>query len=209
MPATTIDEYLASLPADRRDAISAVRKAVNRSLPAGYEEGLQFGMIGWYVPLATYPAGYGGNKKVPLPVVGLGSPKSYMTLHMMCLYINPPLDDFFADAYAKSGKKLDMGMGCVRFKTLDALAVDVVGKTLARLKPADHIAAYEASRAARGKKPAAKKEAPAKATTKKPATPKKAAAKKAAPKKAVAKKAASKKAAPKKAAAKKKAPSKK
>ena len=191
MAATTVDQYLAALPADRRDALTAVRKEINRNLQAGYGEGLQYGMIGWYVPLSTYPAGYGGNPKVPLPLVGLASTKSYMTLHMLCLYGNSALRDWFLDAYEKSGKKLDMGKGCVRFKTLDALALDVVGRTLARVSPAEHAATYQAVRddLAKGKlkKPAAKPAAPKKQATKK-ATPKKQAAKKAAPKKQAANK---------------------
>jgi hypothetical protein len=66
MTASTVAQYLAALPADRRAALSAVRKAINENLPDGYEEGMQFGMIGWYVPLSVYPAGYGENPKVPL-----------------------------------------------------------------------------------------------------------------------------------------------
>ena len=65
MTASTVAQYLAALPADRRAALSAVRKAINENLPDGYEEGMQFGMIGWYVPLSMYPAGYGENPKVP------------------------------------------------------------------------------------------------------------------------------------------------
>src|SRR5205807_161387 len=65
MTASTVAQYLAALPADRRAALSAVRKTINENLPDGYEEGMQFGMIGWYVPLSVYPAGYGENLKVP------------------------------------------------------------------------------------------------------------------------------------------------
>src|SRR5438552_17663759 len=78
MTASTVAQYLAALPADRRAALSAVRKAINENLPDGYEEGMQFGMIGWYVPLSVYPAGYGENPKVPLSFVALGSQKSGM-----------------------------------------------------------------------------------------------------------------------------------
>ncbi len=167
MPASTVAQYLAALPADRRAALSAVRNEINRNLPAGYQEGIQFGMIGWYVPLSTYPAGYGGNTKQPLPFVGLGSLKSHMSLHMgVCFYGTPALLDGFTEAYNKSGKKLDMGMGCVRFKTLDALALDVVGRTVARVTPEEHAANYQAMRdaLAKGK---ARKPAPKKAKAKK------------------------------------------
>lgn len=168
MPASTVAQYLAALPADRRAALNAVRKEINRSLPAGYQEGMQFGMIGWYVPLTTYPAGYGGNTKQPLPLVGLGSLKSHMALHLgVCFYANPVIQDWFTAAYSKSGKKLDMGMGCVRFKTLDALALDVVGRTVARVTPEEHAANYQARRDAlakgRAKKAAPKKAKAAKA----------------------------------------------
>src|SRR5437764_12661803 len=69
MTASTVAQYLAALPADRRAALSAVHKAINENLPDGYEQGMQFGMIGWYVPLSMYPAGYGENPKVPLSFV--------------------------------------------------------------------------------------------------------------------------------------------
>ena len=142
MTASTVAQYLAALPADRRAALSAVRKVINENLPDGYEEGMQFGMIGWYVPLSVYPAGYGENPKVPLSFVALGSQKSGMVLHFLCFYGHPTLRDWFisewsaweratwtekprgsgervgrrANQYKKSGKKLDMGKGCVRFK---------------------------------------------------------------------------------------------
>lgn len=143
----TVTDYLAALPADRRAAISAVRKTINENLPKGYEEGIQFGMIGWYVPLSTYPTGYGENKKVPLPLVALASQKSGMVLHFLCFYGHPTLSTWFASEYKKTGKKLDMGKGCVRFKKLDDLALDVVGRTIARVPVKEHIANYEAARA--------------------------------------------------------------
>jgi uncharacterized protein YdhG (YjbR/CyaY superfamily) len=149
MPATTVTEYLASLPAERRAAVAAVRKVINDNLPAGYEEGMQFGMIGWYVPLSSYPAGYGGNKKVPLPLVGLASQKTGMVLHFIGLYLDPDLCSWFTTEYRKSGKKLDMGKGCVRFKKLDDLPLDVVGRLVGRVSVKDHIADVEAAQAVR------------------------------------------------------------
>ncbi|HKP04573.1 MAG TPA: DUF1801 domain-containing protein [Chthoniobacterales bacterium] len=148
MPASIVTEYLAALPADRRDALNEVRRGINRALPPGYKEGIQFGMISWFVPLSTYPAGYGGNKKVALPLVSLASQKNYMALHMVCFYGQPALREWFTAQYAKSGKKLDMGQGCLRFKTLPDLALDVVEKTVARLPVEDYIAGYQAMRGA-------------------------------------------------------------
>ena len=100
MVASTVAQYLAALPADRRAALRAVRKAINQNLPEGYEEGMQFGMIGWYVPLSLYPAGYGENPKVPLPLVALASQKPGMVLHFLCLYGNPTLRDWFISEWS-------------------------------------------------------------------------------------------------------------
>ena len=151
MTASTVAQYLAALPADRRAALSAVRKVINENLPDGYEEGMQFGMIGWYVPLSLYPAGYGENPKVPLSFVALASQKSGMVLHFLCFYGHPTLSTWFTSEYKKSGKKLDMGKGCVRFKSLEDLALDVVGRTVARVSVEEHMANYQAARALMGK----------------------------------------------------------
>jgi uncharacterized protein YdhG (YjbR/CyaY superfamily) len=147
MPASTVAQYLAALPTDRRAALSAVRKVINENRPDGYEEGMQFGMISWYVPLSLYPAGYGENPKVPLPLVCLASQKSGMVLHFLCFYCDPTLSTWFVSQYKKSGKKLDMGKGCVRFKKLEDLALDVVGRTVARVPAEEHMANYRATRA--------------------------------------------------------------
>ncbi len=160
MAATTVAEYLAAFPADRSAALSAVRKAINENLPDEYEEGMQFGMIGWYVPLSLYPAGYGENPKVPLPLVALASQKSGMVLHFLCFYGHPTLSTWFTKEYKKSGKKLDMGKGCVRFKSLDDLALDVVCRTVARVPVEEHMDNYRAARALLGKGKSSAKKAP-------------------------------------------------
>ena len=158
--ASTVAEYLAALPADRRAALAAVRKVINENLPDGYEEGIQFGMIGWYVPLSLYPAGYSDNPKVPLPLISVASQKSGMVLHCIALYMNPALSTWFVSEYNKTGKKLDMGKGCVRFNKLEDLALDVVGRTIARLRVDEHMANYRAARALTGKgQSSAKKDA--------------------------------------------------
>jgi len=169
MPVSPVTDYLAGLPAEHRDALNEVRREINRALPPGYEEGIQFGMISWFVPLSTYPAGYGGNPKQPLTLIGLASRKSYMALHMICFYGQPTLLEWFKTQYGKSGKKLDMGQGCLRFKTLSELALDVVAGTLTQLPVSKYAAGYQAMRDAMGKgkaktKSAARRRSPAKKT---------------------------------------------
>lgn len=166
--ATTVADYLASLPADRREPIGAVRDVILRNLPTGYEEGMQYGlMIGYYVPLSRYPDTYNGQ---PLGIAGIASRKGYMTLHLMSVYGDPAIRAWFEDAFRRSGKKLDMGKSCVRFKKLDDLPLDLVGQAIARVSVDDYIGFYEAEREKRaGKKAARKKPTAKRATMKKPA----------------------------------------
>jgi hypothetical protein len=179
--ATTVTKYLASLPADRRAAIQKVRAVINANLPAGYEEGMQYGMIGWHVPLSRYPDTYNGQ---PLGVAALASQKGYMALYLTCVYGDPALATWFRTAWAASGKKLDMGKSCVRFKTLDALPLEVIAETIARVDVTSFLAAYERARRAAGKQPRTRPEA-----TPKRATPKRATPKRATPKRATSKRA--------------------
>jgi hypothetical protein len=155
---STVDQYLSELPDDRRDAIEAVRAVILKNLPSGVTEGMSYGMIGYAVPHSIYPAGYHCDPKQPLPFASLASQKNYMALYLMNLYTAQD-QECFASAWAKSGKRLDMGKSCVRFKKLDDLALDVVGKAIARWTVAQHIANYETARDAPRARPTKKKAA--------------------------------------------------
>ena len=128
--ATTVEQYLAGLTDDRRQALEAVRKVVLENLDQDYEEGIQYGMIGYYVPHRVHPAGYHCDPKQPLPFAGLASQKNYMSLYMMCVYGDTPHSDWFRNAWAKTGKKLDMGKACIRFKKVEDLALDVIAEAI-------------------------------------------------------------------------------
>jgi Domain of unknown function (DU1801) len=144
--AQTVDEYIESLPEDRREAIAAVRAAVLAHLPDGYEEGMQYGMIGWYIPLEDYPDTYNGE---PLAIAALASQKRHMSLYLNCVYSDEGEKRRFEERWAETGKKLDMGKSCVRFKELDDLPLDVVGEAVARVTPEDFIESYERARGIR------------------------------------------------------------
>jgi uncharacterized protein YdhG (YjbR/CyaY superfamily) len=156
MAATTVVEYLAALPADRRAVVSAVRDAVNASLQPGFEEGIQYGGIGWYVPHRLYAPGYHCDPKQPLNAITLTSNKSGVSLHMMCLYCDGAAMERFVGDWKASGKKLDMGKGCVRFKTIDAVPLDAVRKMVAGLTVEGYLAAYVPKIPASARKKAAK-----------------------------------------------------
>ena len=131
---STVAEYLAALPPERRAAIETVRAEINRRLPAGYEEGIAYGMIGWCVPHSRFPAGYHCDPSKPLGLAALASQKGYMSLHLMSIYGSAPLRQWFEAEWRKRGKKLDMGKACVRFKKLEDLALDVIGEAIRRKK---------------------------------------------------------------------------
>lgn len=141
--ATTVEAYLAELPPERRAAIAAVRETILANLPAGYEEGMLFGMIGYAVPLSRYPHTYNG---APLLYAALANQKNAMSLYLTCVYADEAGAERFRAAYRATGKRLDMGKSCVRFRKLDDLPLDLIGTTIAGASVADFIATYERSR---------------------------------------------------------------
>jgi Domain of unknown function (DU1801) len=137
--ATTVAAYLAALPPDRRAAISAVRDTILRSLDKDYEEGIQYGMIGYYVPHRVHPAGYHCDPRQPLPFACLASQKNHMSLYLMAVYGDGQTQRWFKDAWAKTGKKLDMGKSCIRFRSLEDLPLEVIGEVIRRVPARKYI----------------------------------------------------------------------
>lgn len=180
--ATSVAQYLKELPADRRAVISAVRDLVNRHLPKGFAEVMQYGMISWIVPPARLPVTYNGQ---PYAVLALAAQKNNFALYSMGAYASAGAREVFVKAYRDAGMKLDMGGSCIRFKSLDALLQPAVAKLVSTVTVDDAVAQHDAAhgevgkakrREARAKKAVApaKKKAAAKA---KPAAKQKAAAK--------------------------------
>jgi hypothetical protein len=141
--AKTPDAYVKSLPAERRDAIGAVRAVILKNLPEGYEEVVDFGMLAYVIPLKRYPDTYNGH---PLAVVALASQKQYMSLYLMCVYGSATLKTWFASAFKKAGKTLAMGKSCVRFKRIEDLPLGVIGEAVARVSVDEYLKRYEKSR---------------------------------------------------------------
>ncbi len=160
--AKTVQQYLKELPAERREAINAVRGVILANLPKGYEECMSYGMIGYVVPHTIYPQGYQCNPKLPLPFVNLGSQKNHMSLHLMCCYGDPKLKAWFEKAWKATGKKFDMGGGCVRFKKLEDVPLEVIGELIANMPVDAYIGRVEKAFAQNAKARAAKKTAKAK-----------------------------------------------
>jgi len=168
--AKTVAQYLAELSPDRRKVVDGVRKVIRANLDPGFEEGMQYGMIGYYVPHSLYPAGYHCNPAQPLPFACLASQKNYLSLYLTCIYASSAERAAFEKAWRESGKKLDMGKSCIRFKKLDDLALDVIAKAIARVSMKKFIASYEAGLAGPKKPKGATTKAVAKRPIKKRST---------------------------------------
>ncbi|MFN2500660.1 MAG: DUF1801 domain-containing protein [Pyrinomonadaceae bacterium] len=145
--ASTPEEYIAGLPADRKPAVSAIRDAINSNLPPGFKEIISYGMIGWVVPHELYPAGYRSDPKLPLPFISLASQKNHIALYHMGLY-GGGLIDWFRTEWNKANTthKLDIGKSCVRFKKPDDIPVDLLGRLASKMTPQQWIVAYESAR---------------------------------------------------------------
>lgn len=134
---TTATDYLASLPQDRREVISAVRELILRNLPEGYQETINWGMLSYEVPLETYPDTY--NKK-PLSYVGLAAQKNYNSLYLMSVYQDPADYQELMEAFARMGVKPDMGKSCIRFKKLDQIPLEKIARLIAKTSVQDFVA---------------------------------------------------------------------
>jgi hypothetical protein len=141
--AITVQEYLDTLPPDRREAISRVREAILKNLPKGYVELMNWGMINYVIPLERYPNTY---NKQPLSMAALASQKNHMTVYLMTVYGDKETEKWFRESYKASGKKLDMGKSCVHFKKLDDLPLDLIGEAIRRCSVEKYIQRYEQAR---------------------------------------------------------------
>ena len=142
-PAETVAEYLADLDPDRRAIIGAVRDVVLANLPVGYVEEIAWGMISYDIPLDRYPDTYNGK---PLMYAALASQKRHCALYLTNVSGDPARRERFAERYRATGKRLDMGKSCVRFRTLDDLPLDLVAEVIAGTSVDEYLAAYAASR---------------------------------------------------------------
>jgi uncharacterized protein YdhG (YjbR/CyaY superfamily) len=144
--AATVSEYLSSLSPDERADIQKVRAVIRRNLPRGYKESVQWGMICYSVPLSRFSETYNGQA---LCYASLAAQKNHHALYLMNVYGNPAVDKWFRAAYKASGKRLDMGKSCVRFRHAGDLALDVIGEAIARTSVDDYINLYEKARPAK------------------------------------------------------------
>ena len=147
--APTPDAYIAELPPDRADQISRVRSIVNAALPAGYVERMAWGMISWEVPIEVSGPTY---NKQPLVYAALAAQKNHNALYLNCAYASAERTERLRRRFAASGKRLDMGKSCVRFRTVADLDLDSIGEAIGAIRPEEFVAETDAAHAARKKR---------------------------------------------------------
>ena len=150
--AKSVEQYLAELPEDRREAISRVREVILKNLPDGYEEAMNWGMIAYEVPLSTYPDTYNGQ---PLAYAALASQKNHMAVYLTGIYMDEEARAKFEADYRATGKRFDVGKSCVRFRKLDDLPLPVIAEAIRYLPAEEYVArvkAVHSPRKARKKK---------------------------------------------------------
>lgn len=140
--ATTVKAYIDELPKERQGPIRELRRVILANLDAEFQEGMLYGMIGYSVPHAIFPAGYHCDPAKPLCVAALASQKGHMSLYLMCVYGSPEVRAWFMEAWKKSGKKLDIGKSCIRFKAVEDLALDVIGAAIKKVSARAYVEYY-------------------------------------------------------------------
>lgn len=142
--AKTPQEYLESLPEDRKIIVDNLRKAISKTLPKGFAEVMNYGMIGYVVPHSIYPSGYHCDPKLPLPFMGLASQKNFIAFYHMGIYANNSLLKWFTEEYPKHCKaKLDMGKSCIRFKKLNDIPFKLISELVSKMDVAAWVKLYE------------------------------------------------------------------
>ncbi|MDC8005984.1 DUF1801 domain-containing protein [Aureisphaera galaxeae] len=145
--ADTVAEYIEQLPEERKDPVEKLRQTVKENLPKGFEEGITYKMIGFYVPHSIYPAGYHCNPKDPLPFINIASQKNFVALYHSGIYAKQELLDWFVAEFPKHSKyKLDMGKSCVRFKKVEAIPYDLIAELCQKMTVEEWIDIYDTAR---------------------------------------------------------------
>lgn len=144
--AGSIREYMAQLSPEERADSQAVRRVIRENLPKGYKESVQWGMICYSIPLSRFSGTYNGQA---LCYAALAAQKNHNALYLMNVYGHPATGKWFRARYKASGKRLDMGKSCVRFRHAGDLPLDVIGEAIARTSVDDYISYYRKSRPAK------------------------------------------------------------
>ncbi len=142
--ASTVQDYIDQVPEERKEPLKKLRAVIRKNLPKGFEEAINYGMIGYVVPHSLYPGGYHCDPKLPLPFMNIASQKNFVALYHMGIYADKELLDWFVSEYPKHcTRKLDMGKSCIRFKKMDDIPFELIGELSSKVSPEKWIQTYE------------------------------------------------------------------
>lgn len=144
IPASSVEDYISKIPEERQEVFTKLFDTITENLPNGFTKGVSYGMVGWDVPLETFPAGYHCTPGSPLPFMGLASQKNFIALYHMGIYAKPELLDWFVAEFPKHSKrKLDMGKSCIRFKKMDEIPFELIAELSKKMTVEEWINIYE------------------------------------------------------------------
>ena len=140
------DHYISLIPEERQEVMKKLRKVIQDNLSKGFEEGMNYNMIGYYVPHSVYPDGYHCDTKLPLPFMNIASQKNFIAVYHMGIYAKKELLDWFTAEYPKHCKyKLDMGKSCIRFKKMEDIPFELIGELTKKMSSKEWIDIYEST----------------------------------------------------------------
>jgi len=144
IPSISVEDYISQIPEERQEVFKKMFDTVDDNLPQGFKQGVSYGMIGWNVPLETFPAGYHCTPGSPLPFMSMASQKNFIALYHMGMYAKPELLDWFVAEFPKHSKrKLDMGKSCIRFKKMDEIPFELIAELSKKMTVDEWINIYE------------------------------------------------------------------
>lgn len=140
----TVKEYIDQVPEERAVAFKKLRQTILDNIPSGFEECINYKMIGYVVPHSQYPNGYHCSPELPLPFANIANQKGFIGLYHMGIYANSELYDWFVEEYPKHAKyKLNMGKSCIRFKKVDDIPFDLIAELMQKMSVQDWVSLYE------------------------------------------------------------------
>lgn len=144
--AETPEEYIKELPDKRKSAMEKLRAVILNNIPSGFEETMNYGMIGYVVPHSVYPDGYHTDPTLPLPFMSIASQKNYISLYHKGIYADEQLLEWFTSEYPNhSDTRLDMGKSCIRFRNPNKIPFGLIGDLAGKMSAEEWITLYEES----------------------------------------------------------------
>ena len=123
--ATSVEEYLSMVPADRKKEIDFLHNFIQKAVPK-LKPYFASNMIGY----GSFYYLDSKKQKKDWPIISLANQKNYISIYV-CTVVE---DRAAAEKYKKELGKLSKGVSCIRFKKIEEINLETL-KTV--LKPAE------------------------------------------------------------------------